>query len=72
MGLGADVAAGEEIGWHGYMLTRLVDAGVAKPILTSGLIWGLWHVPLILGEVYPSRSTAARGSFALDGNSHGI
>src|SRR5258708_2353847 len=38
----ARTAAGEEIGWRGYMLTRLVDAGVPKPILTSGLIWGLW------------------------------
>ena len=58
----ARTAAGEEIGWHGYMLTRLVDAGVAKPILTSGLIWGLWHVPLILGGVYlvgPPRLVAA-------------
>ncbi len=45
-------AAGEEIGWRGYMLTRLIDAGVPKPILVSGLIWGLWHVPLILGAVY--------------------
>jgi uncharacterized protein len=45
-------AAGEEIGWRGYMLTRLIDAGVPKPILVSGLIWGLWHVPIILGGVY--------------------
>jgi membrane protease YdiL (CAAX protease family) len=45
-------AAGEEIGWRGYMLTRLIDAGLSKPILVSGLIWGLWHVPLILGGVY--------------------
>jgi membrane protease YdiL (CAAX protease family) len=45
-------AAGEEIGWRGYMLTRLIDAGVPRPILASGLIWGLWHVPLILGGVY--------------------
>jgi membrane protease YdiL (CAAX protease family) len=45
-------AAGEEIGWRGYMLTRLIDAGLPKPILTSGLIWGFWHVPLILGGVY--------------------
>ena len=48
----ARTAAGEEIGWRGYMLTRLIDAGVPKPILTSGVIWGLWHVPLILGGVY--------------------
>jgi uncharacterized protein len=45
-------AAGEEIGWRGYMLTRLIDAGIPKPILTSGVIWALWHVPLILGGVY--------------------
>jgi len=58
----ARTAAGEEIGWRGYMLTRLVDAGVPKPILTSGLIWGVWHVPLILGGVYlvgPPRLLAA-------------
>ena len=58
----ARTAAGEEIGWRGYMLTRLVDAGVPKPILTSGLIWGLWHVPLILGGIYlvgPPRMLAA-------------
>lgn len=45
-------AAGEEIGWRGYMLTRLIDAGIPMPILVSGLIWGIWHVPLILGGVY--------------------
>jgi membrane protease YdiL (CAAX protease family) len=58
----ARTAAGEEIGWRGYMLTRLVDAGLPKPILMSGLIWGLWHVPLILGGVYlvgPPRLVAA-------------
>src|SRR5215204_3467293 len=45
-------AAGEEIGWRGYMLTRLIDAGVPRPILVSGLIWALWHIPLILAGVY--------------------
>jgi len=58
----ARTAAGEEIGWRGYMLTRLVDAGLPKPILMSGLIWGLWHVPLILGGIYlvgPPRFLAA-------------
>ena len=48
----ARVAAGEEIGWRGYMLTRLIDASVPRPVLVSGVIWGLWHVPLILGGVY--------------------
>lgn len=42
-------AAGEEIGWRGYLLPRLIDAGTPQPILLSGLIWGLWHlVPLFV------------------------
>jgi membrane protease YdiL (CAAX protease family) len=45
-------AAGEELGWRGYMLTRLIDAGVPRPVMVSGLIWGVWHVPLILGGAY--------------------
>jgi uncharacterized protein len=52
-------AAGEEIGWRGYVLTRLVDAGVPCPVLVSGVVWGLWHVPLIVAGIYvadPSRS----------------
>lgn len=47
-------AAGEEIGWRGYMLTRLIDSGIRAPILISGLIWGLWHAPLILSGQYAS------------------
>jgi membrane protease YdiL (CAAX protease family) len=43
---------GEEIGWRGYMLTRLIDAGVPYPVLVSGLIWGAWHLPLLLSGLY--------------------
>lgn len=50
--LSAISAAGEEIGWRGYMVTRLVDAGVPRPLLVSGVVWGLWHVPLILSGQY--------------------
>jgi membrane protease YdiL (CAAX protease family) len=46
------LVSGEEIGWRGYMLTRLIDAGVPHPVLVSGLIWGLWHVPLVLWAGY--------------------
>ena len=49
-------AAGEEIGWRGYMLTRLIAAGVPKPILVSSLVWGLWHIPLILSGRYVTSS----------------
>jgi uncharacterized protein len=47
-------AAGEEIGWRGYMLTRLIDAKIPAPILISGLVWGLWHAPLIVSGQYAS------------------
>ncbi|MEZ4710104.1 MAG: CPBP family intramembrane glutamic endopeptidase [Caldilineaceae bacterium] len=46
------LAAGEEIGWRGYMLTRLIDARIPQPVLISGLIWGMWHLPLILSGLY--------------------
>jgi membrane protease YdiL (CAAX protease family) len=49
-------AFGEEVGWRGYMLTRLVTAGVPKPVFASGLIWALWHVPLILSGQYAAGS----------------
>jgi membrane protease YdiL (CAAX protease family) len=34
------------------MLTRLIDAKVPAPLLSSGVIWGAWHVPFILGGGY--------------------
>jgi len=46
------LAAGEEIGWRGYMLTRLINARIPQPVLVSGLLWGLWHLPLILSGLY--------------------
>src|SRR5262249_49479064 len=50
--LSAISAAGEEFGWRGYMLTRLIDAGLSRPLLVSGLVWSLWHVPLIVSGQY--------------------
>jgi CAAX protease family protein len=51
--------AGEEIGWRGYMLTRLIDAGVPRPVLVSGLIWALWHLPLIFAGIYAAGANPA-------------
>ncbi|BBI33402.1 type II CAAX endopeptidase family protein [Cohnella abietis] len=45
---------GEELGWRGYMLTRLIDARVPYPILTSGVIWGVWHLPVMIAGAYYS------------------
>ena len=55
-------AAGEEIGWRGYLLTRLVEAEVPRPVLVSGLVWAAWHLPLILSGQYaagPNRALSA-------------
>ncbi|HEU4406048.1 MAG TPA: CPBP family intramembrane glutamic endopeptidase [Polyangiaceae bacterium] len=46
------LAAGEEVGWRGYLLPRMVEAGVPRPLLASGLVWALWHVPLIVAGAY--------------------
>lgn len=43
--VGVITAAGEEIGWRGFMVSRLVEAGIPFPLVASGIIWGLWHVP---------------------------
>ncbi len=45
-------ATGEEIGWRGYFVLRLLDARVPHAIPVSGVIWGLWHVPLIVTGLY--------------------
>lgn len=45
-------AFGEEVGWRGYMVPRLVEAEVRSPAVVSGLIWCFWHVPLILWGGY--------------------
>lgn len=39
---------GEEFGWRGYLLPKLMPLGGRKAILLSGIIWGVWHWPIIL------------------------
>jgi membrane protease YdiL (CAAX protease family) len=38
---------GEEIGWRGFLLPRLMKAGFGQweALLVTGAIWGLWHAP---------------------------
>lgn len=43
------LAAGEEIGWRGYLMPTLQQRwGTAVAVLGSGAIWGAWHAPVIL------------------------
>ena len=47
-------AVGEELGWRGYLFPKLLHLGQGKAILLTGIIWGLWHAPVILqGHNYP-------------------
>ena len=41
-------ALGEEIGWRGYLLPRLLSLGRTRALLLSGLLHGLFHLPLML------------------------
>lgn len=52
-------AFGEEWGWRGYMMPKLLEL-MPKPaaIVVGGVIWGLWHAPLTVaghnfGTDYP-------------------
>lgn len=48
-------ALGEEIGWRGFLLPRLVGrAGFTAGCFLSGCIWAVWHYPLLLFADYNS------------------
>jgi len=46
------ISLGEELAWRGYLLDRLVETGCRRPVLTLGLIWAVWHLPLMLSGQY--------------------
>ncbi|MFG1695877.1 CPBP family intramembrane glutamic endopeptidase [Nonomuraea sp. NPDC049309] len=58
-------ALGEEWGWRGWLLPRLIAGnGVVMGLVYSGLIWGLWHAPLtLLGYNYPRLGSWAALAF---------
>jgi membrane protease YdiL (CAAX protease family) len=39
---------GEEFGWRGYLQPKLMPLGGRKAVLITGIIWGIWHWPVIL------------------------
>ena len=59
LGLGATVNAafafGEEFGWRGYLLWELAPWGFWRASAAIGVLWGLWHAPVVVaGYNYPS------------------
>lgn len=47
-------ALGEELGWRGFLIPKLTQVQLSRPFVVSGLIWGVWHYPLILWGGYAS------------------
>jgi ABC-2 type transport system ATP-binding protein len=44
---------GEEFGWRAYLQPKLMALGFRRAMLSMGLIWGLWHAPVIaMGHNY--------------------
>jgi len=39
---------GEEFGWRAYLQPKLMPLGGRKAMLLMGVIWGVWHWPVIL------------------------
>jgi membrane protease YdiL (CAAX protease family) len=46
--IGTLFALGEELGWRGYLLPRLLGLGRGRAMLLSGFLHGVWHLPMIL------------------------
>jgi membrane protease YdiL (CAAX protease family) len=62
---------GEEYGWRGYLQSELVRTGRVKGILLLGVIWGLWHAPVIvMGHNYPGYPVT--GVFVMIGYTVGL
>ena len=51
----AIAAFGEEFGWRNYLVGALREVKFWKAALFIGIVWGIWHFPLILmGHNYPN------------------
>ena len=50
---------GEELGWRGLLQREFAYMGFWKSSVVIGVIWGIWHAPLILqGHNYPQHRVA--------------
>ncbi|HZX04142.1 CPBP family intramembrane glutamic endopeptidase [Kribbella sp.] len=58
---------GEELGWQGYLLPRLLQYGRLVGYLGTAVVFALWHLPtLLMGGQYPGHSFAGSiGAFVI-------
>jgi membrane protease YdiL (CAAX protease family) len=53
---------GEEVGWRGFLQRELAPLGFWRASGVIGLVWGLWHAPIILlGPYFPQHPVAGVG-----------
>jgi CAAX protease family protein len=53
-GINVIFAFGEEWGWRGFLLTKLLPLGQWAALIFTGVLWGIWHTPVVLlGYNYP-------------------
>jgi membrane protease YdiL (CAAX protease family) len=54
--LGLIISFGEEYGWRCYLQTELTRLGRIRGVFLLGIIWGIWHWPVIwMGYNYPGQ-----------------
>jgi len=64
--INAIAAFGEELGWRGFLQRELAPMGFWKASLLIGVVWGLWHAPLIAqGHNYPEHPWIGVGMMVL-------
>lgn len=57
--INAIAAFGEEYGWRNYLVNALKGKNFWLACLFIGVIWGIWHFPIILmGHNYPQHNVA--------------
>jgi membrane protease YdiL (CAAX protease family) len=57
--INAVAAFGEELGWRGLLQRELLHLGFWKSSALIGVIWGIWHAPIIIqGYNYPQHPVA--------------
>jgi membrane protease YdiL (CAAX protease family) len=57
---------GEEFGWRGYLQVRLLPGRPLSAAVITGVIWGIWHYPIILmGYNFPIHRVAGLGVFTV-------
>jgi len=64
--INAIFAFGEELGWRGYLVKTLCKMKFLTASFIIGIVWALWHFPLILiGHNYPQHPVAGVGMMVI-------